>query len=69
MAISFAKHCKDRCPVFSPCFQVIPVNTWGKNGTCPVITQPIEISQGQKWDIGKPCRVHIIGIPTCGAPC
>ena len=38
MAISFAKNCKDRCPVFSPCFGVIPGHTWGKNGTRPVIT-------------------------------
>ena len=38
MAISFAKNCKDRCSVFSPCFGVIPGHTWGKNGTRPVIT-------------------------------
>ena len=38
MAISFAKNCKDRCPVFSPCFGVIPEHTWSKNGTRPVIT-------------------------------
>ena len=38
MAISFTKNYKDRCPIFSPCFVVIPGHTWGKNGTHPVIT-------------------------------
>ena len=37
MAISFPKNCKDRCPVFSSCFGVIPGHIWGKNGTRPVI--------------------------------
>ena len=34
-----------------------------------VLPQPFEISQGQKQDIRKPSRAHIIGIPTRGAPC
>ena len=38
MAISFTESCKDRCPVFSPCFEAIPGHTWGKNGTRPTIT-------------------------------
>ena len=39
MVISFAKNCKkDRCPVFSPCFGVIPGHAWGENGTRPIIT-------------------------------
>ena len=38
MAISFTKNYKDRCPVFPPCFGVIPGHTWGKNRTRPVIT-------------------------------
>ena len=37
MAISFAKNCKDRCPIFSPCFGVIPGHAWGKNGKCLII--------------------------------
>ena len=38
MAISFTKNCKDRCPIFSPYFRVIPGHIWGKNETHPVIT-------------------------------
>ena len=38
MAISFTKNCKDRCPVFSPCFGVIPGHTWDKNKMRPIIT-------------------------------
>ena len=38
MAISFAKNCKDRCPVSPPCLGVILGHTWDKNGTRPVIT-------------------------------
>ena len=38
MAITFTKNCKDRCPVFPPCFGVILGDTWGKNETHPVIT-------------------------------
>ena len=46
------------------------MHMWSKNGTrTPYLPQPIEISQGQKQDIEKPCRVHVIGIPTCGARC
>ena len=41
MAISFAKNCKDRCPIFSPCFGVIPGHTWGKNEMRPVITPTV----------------------------
>ena len=41
MAISFAKKFKDRCPIFSPCFGVIPGHTWGKNGTHPVIAPTV----------------------------
>ena len=41
MAISAAKNCKDRCPVFSQNFGVIPGHTWGKNGMRPMLPQPI----------------------------
>ena len=61
MAISFAKNCKDRCPVFSPRFGVIPGHIWGKNGTRPVITPTYskfsEANTGH-WtlDIGQSAR-------------
>ena len=46
------------------------MHMWSKNGTrTPHLPQPIEISQGQKQDIGKPCGVRISGTPTRDAPC
>ena len=38
MAISFPKNCEDRCPIFPPCFWVIPGHTWDKNKMHPIIT-------------------------------
>ena len=46
------------------------MHMWSKNGTrTPYLPQPIEISQGQKQDIEKPCGVRISGTPTRDAPC
>ena len=37
------------------------MHMWSKNGTrTPYLPQPIEISQGQKQDIGKPCGCVLV---------
>ena len=62
MVISFAKKCKKgRCPIFSPCFGVIPGH--------PVITPTDQsFSQAKVGHWKTLCGVYS-GIPTCGAPC
>ena len=70
MVISFAKKCKKgRCPIFSPCFGVIPGHAWGENGTHPVITPTDRsFSQAKVGHWKTLCGVYS-GIPTHGAPC